>query len=86
MTNTYLNSLGALHSATGPMASTVNFANSSESAIARLELIVWPSGFAFTSTAHAGNTVTHLDFKYTVSGDDAPPAFAVSPAKPQLKF
>ena len=76
MTTSYLNSLGALFSATGPMAPSVNFDSILPCPTTRIELpglqfVLWPSGFAFTSTAHSGNTVARLDFKYTISGDDA---------------
>ena len=90
MTNSYLNSLGALFSATGPMAPTVNrdlnfplhiagFRETSHIEIPGIQLIVWPSGFAFSTTARSGNTSARLDFKYTISGDDTPTAPSRSP-------
>lgn len=61
------------------MAPSVNFDSILPCPTTRIELpglhfVVCPSGFAFTSTAHSGNTITRLDLKYTISGDDTPTA------------
>ncbi len=49
-----------------------------------LQMVIWPSGFAFTSTAHSGNTLARIDFKYTISEDDSLPAPQPKPPTSRL--
>lgn len=84
MINSYMDSLGGLVFATGPMVPAAIDGGKMVNVHASPAppMTVPHAEIAFTCTSRADNFLTHIEFKCTIAKDDDPSAPAVSTIRP----